>query len=101
MYQSYSGIVVSVCQRAGHGARPGRQRGGPCQPGNRTSRMGLQAPSPLYATAAVTDNIVFTIVTFTRTTRLPTRFAVSVTVPRTNAIAAIDDDNVVAGGARP
>jgi hypothetical protein len=49
----------------------------------------------------VTDNIVFTIVTFTRTTRLPTRFAVSVTVPRTNAIAAIDDDNVVAGGARP
>jgi hypothetical protein len=49
----------------------------------------------------VTDNIVFTIVTFTRTTRLPTRFAVSVTVPRTNAIAAIDDDNVIAGGARP
>jgi hypothetical protein len=61
--------------------------------------MGRQAPSPLYATAVVTDNIVFTIVTLTRTTRLPTRFAVSVTVPRTNAIAAIDDDNVIARGA--
>ena len=63
--------------------------------------MARQAPSPLYATAAVTDNIVFAIMTFTRTTRLPTPFSVNVTVPRRNAVTAIDDDNVIAGEARP